>query len=356
MHRVTTIKPSTYLTAASILLLLTLLLLLPTVARADKYAGAFMDDGGGARALALGGAFTAVADDPSTTYWNPAGLSGVQDKALLVMHSERFGDLVDRDFASYIQPVDWSIFGGDQSGLGISLIRLGIDDIPFTEDLRDALDVNNDSIVDDDELLGLFALQDQIQFKSDSELALFLSYAERKGDWRIGGSFKFIRQSVGDYSSLGIGLDLGLYRPAVWRGLDVGLKLQDITTTYLSWSTGRDEIITPAIVPGLAWRVPLDDWRAEIMLAGSLETRFDNRGDADQFSSGSMSMNSHVGLEVGFSGKVFLRGGFDSGFDNEHLTAGAGFIFNRFHVDYAYGGDILGIDESTSRISMTVDF
>ena len=43
-------------------------------AAATKYAGAFMENGGGARALGMGGAFTAVADDPSTTFWNPAGL------------------------------------------------------------------------------------------------------------------------------------------------------------------------------------------------------------------------------------------------------------------------------------------
>lgn len=338
------------------LLLLLITMLTATTAWADKYAGAFMDDGGGARALALGGAFTAIADDPSTTYWNPAGLSELQKPSLLLMHSERFGDLVDRDFAAYVQPVDWNIFGGRDGALGFSVIRLGIDDIPVTDGLFDDLDTNDDGVVDDDEVLGLFSLQDQIRFESDSELALLLSYAERKGEWRIGGSFKFIRQSVSDYSSLGIGIDLGLYRPGLWRGLDIGLKLQDITTTYLSWSTGRNEIITPAVVPALAWRIPLDGWRAQLLLAASLETRFDNRGAADQFSSGSLSMNSHLGLEMGFSGRVFLRGGYDSGFDSEHMTAGAGFIFSRFHVDYAYGGDILGIDKSTSRISMTVDF
>ena len=34
-------------------------------AQAAKFAGAFMEDGGGARALGMGGAFTAVATDPS---------------------------------------------------------------------------------------------------------------------------------------------------------------------------------------------------------------------------------------------------------------------------------------------------
>jgi hypothetical protein len=38
------------------------------------YAGAFMRDGLGARPLGMGGAFTAIAEGPEATYFNPAGL------------------------------------------------------------------------------------------------------------------------------------------------------------------------------------------------------------------------------------------------------------------------------------------
>ncbi len=333
-----------------------LVVLLVKPANATKYAGAFMENGGGARALAMGGAFTAVADDPSTTFWNPAGLAILSERSLLVMHSERFGDLIDRDFAAYSQPVQWRLFGGESAGIGISLIRLGVDDIPFTDHLMDQLDTNGDGEVDDAELRGLLDLQDQIRFKSDQELALMLSYGEDFGHWRFGGSLKFIRQSVGNFSSLGIGADVGLLRPSIWRHLDFGVKFQDLTTTYLSWSTGRNETISPAIVPGLAWRQPLPGWDMDLTVAGSLETRFDNRGDADQYSSGAMSANAHAGLELGFSGKVYLRTGFDSGWGSGDLTAGAGFRLHPLTVDYAYAGDTLDIDEVTHRISVSFIF
>ena len=52
-----------------------------------------------------------------------------------------------------------------------------------------------------------------------------------------------------EVGGFGIGADIGFLRPALWKRLDFGLKLQDITTTYLSWSTGRNELITPAVVP-----------------------------------------------------------------------------------------------------------
>jgi len=331
-------------------------LLGPGNAQATKYAGSFMENGGGARALGMGGAFTAVADDPSTTFWNPAGLVNVPERELMLMHAERFGDLIDRDFISYTQPVKWSLFGGPAAGIGLSIIRLGVDDIPFTDHLSGQLDTNGDGVVDDNELVGLFNLQDQIQYKSDQEFAFMFSYGERLGSWEGGATLKFVRQSVGPYSSLGVGMDVGFLRRELWKQLDFGIKFQDITTTYLAWSTGTNELITPAIVPGFAWNQPLTSWNMNLILAASLESRFDNRQSADYMWGGAFSANPHVGMEVGFSRKVFLRVGYDSGFTTGDLTAGAGFRLNPLTIDYAYAGDSLDIDEVTHRISLSVRF
>ncbi len=339
-----------------ICVLMSLVTLFPPKAQATKYAGAFMENGGGARALGMGGAFTAVANDPSATFWNPAGLASMEQNELLLMHSERFGDLIDRDFAAYTQPVDWSILGDGQAGVGISIIRLGVDDIPFTDHLHDQLDTNGDGNISDTEALGLLDLQDEIRYKSDQEFALMFSYAEQLGSWQVGTSLKIIRQSIGEYSSLGVGADIGVLRPNLWKNLDLGIKFQDITTTYLSWSTGHTEIITPAIVPGLAWHQPLTSWNMDLLLAASLETRFDNRQTADQYHSGRTSANAHTGMELAFAKKVFLRVGYDSGWAPENITAGAGFKVAPLTIDYAYAGDSLDIDEVTHRISVSVKF
>ena len=343
--------------------LVALLCLAALPASAAKFAGAFMENGGGARALGMGGAFTSVADDPSATFWNPAGLAQIRSRELMLMHSERFGDLVDRSYAALVLPTSWSLLGGQSGGFGISLIRLGVDDIPFTEHLFDDLDGylgdDPDGVVSDEELAaGIWDpdIQDQIRFKSDQEFSLMFSYGEQTGRWMWGGSLKFVRQSVGDYSSLGIGADLGALRPDFFGSMDFGLKLQDITTTYLSWSTGRNEVIYPAVVPGLSYDWHLPGLRMDILAASSFEFRFENRGEADQWSSGSVSVNSHWGLELGFSRKVFVRGGFDSGFENEHMTAGVGLYLHPLTVDYAYAGDTLDIDEVTHRISVSVRF
>ncbi len=333
-----------------------LLMVMAGPAAATKYAGAFMENGGGARALGMGGAFTAIADDPSATFWNPAGLAGVQESELLIMHSERFGDLIDRDFVAYTQPVNWSLFGGESAGLGLTIIRLGIDDIPFTAHLAEQLDTDGDGEIDDPELAGLFNLRDQFRYESDQELALMFSYGENLGSWRVGGTLKFIRQTVGDYSSLGVGVDVAMLRPELWRHLDFGVKFQDLTTTYLSWSTGRNELIAPAIIPGFAWHQPAPQWNMRFTMATSFETRFEDRQLADQYSAGDISTNVHLGGEIAFAERVFLRGGVDSGWDAGNVTAGAGFRIDPLTVDYAYGGDTLDIDEITHRISVSARF
>ena len=45
-----------------------------SVSNVGTTAASFLDIGIGARSLSMGGAFVAVADDPTALYWNPAGM------------------------------------------------------------------------------------------------------------------------------------------------------------------------------------------------------------------------------------------------------------------------------------------
>ncbi len=65
------------------------------VTRRGTAAGTMLEIGIGARAEALGGAFVAIADDPSALYWNPAGITNIVAPAVQLTHNTW---LVDTQF------------------------------------------------------------------------------------------------------------------------------------------------------------------------------------------------------------------------------------------------------------------
>ena len=58
---------------------------------AEPFAGEFMTLGAGARAIGMGGAYAALADDASAAYWNPAGLAQLDRTQAAFMHSTLHG-------------------------------------------------------------------------------------------------------------------------------------------------------------------------------------------------------------------------------------------------------------------------
>jgi len=59
----------------------------------SRVAASFLKVGTGARASAMGEAFTAVADDSSALFWNPAGLSAVRKTEIQVSHNQWISDV-----------------------------------------------------------------------------------------------------------------------------------------------------------------------------------------------------------------------------------------------------------------------
>ncbi|HSG28970.1 MAG TPA: hypothetical protein VLA34_10855, partial [Candidatus Krumholzibacterium sp.] len=172
----------------------------------------------------------------------------------------------------------------------------------------------------------------------------------------VGASLKLIRNDqVTDVSSMGIGLDVGLIRRDIWKDLDVGVKLQDVTGTYITWSTGKREFIYPALKIGLGYPLRLEDMNSTLLLAVDGDFRFENMKGVSQFWIGRASADFHFGAELLIRDMVALRGGYDMG----RPTAGAGFLLDDFGpwnislgIDYA----LLIHDEldNTHRVSLMI--
>lgn len=72
--------------------------------RVGTSSGNFLRIGMGPKAVAMGEAFVAVADDPSALYWNPAGLAGFQSRELMFSHTSWLSDL-NVEYVAFVAPV-----------------------------------------------------------------------------------------------------------------------------------------------------------------------------------------------------------------------------------------------------------
>jgi len=328
------------------------------VARADKYAGEFLKLGVGARALGMGEAFVAVADDASAPYWNPAGLIHLRERQVLFMHAEQFGDIINHDFVSFAMPLE------GQGVLAVSVIRLGVDNIPVTAGIKPTPeeDVGRNGIPgdgDEGELNGEFdpgepfilrLHQHEILWKSDAEYAVFFSYANRLSDrLSVGGNFKLITQRLlGLAASFGMGLDAGVLYEAA-EGLDLGLKVTDLTSTPLFWDTGSTETIRPTVIPGMRFKREMPSLAGALTAAFDVRMTFDGK-DGSQLEGETVSAEFRPGLEYWFRKTLAGR----VGASGDRVTAGFGVRYGGFGADYAFVGHE-ELDNS-HRVSLSVSF
>jgi hypothetical protein len=87
---------------------------------AGTAAADFLEQGVGARAIAMGGAYSAVANDATALYWNAADLVGIQKRSLVLMHSQYLASTF-YDYASYGQKLP----SGGAFGLGFQYLNAG---------------------------------------------------------------------------------------------------------------------------------------------------------------------------------------------------------------------------------------
>jgi hypothetical protein len=286
----------------------------------SKYAGEFMSFGVGARTSALGGAFTALANDVSASVYNPAGLAQLNYPQILLQHEEKFGKLLNYDVASVAIP-----YGKDYT-FGITLTRNGIDGI---YDTRNALiDANGDGKLD---ITNDRLDPDKITQFSNTDYVLYLSYAQKYfDDLYIGANIKFIRRDIAEFSATGIGFDISaLY--FFNENLKFGATLKDPTTTLISWSTGRNELVSPTLKFGTIYSFEL--FGNQFSSLYDVDVRFENRKYASQFNIGPISFDSHLGIEYNIFKFLNLRAGYS---DIDELTFGIGVLLPRLNIDYSY--------------------
>lgn len=97
------------------------------LAQSGGQPGAFMGYGAGARGLGMGGAFFAVADDASASYWNPAALTLLERKEFTAMQATLF-EQTTLNFFTYAHPTTtkgtWAISMTQLQSTGFEKIEI----------------------------------------------------------------------------------------------------------------------------------------------------------------------------------------------------------------------------------------
>jgi len=326
------------------------ILVLAAPAGATKYAGEFLKIQVGARALGMGGAFVAVADDGTAPYWNPAGMVYLPYREVIPQHQEKFGHLANHDFLGAVFPLGGA--KGRNAAFGVGLIRFAVDDIPITKRPSalvagvDFLDYGPDKDPttpdpgqsDDKWEPGetLLINPEDLYLASSSDLAGVLSYARQRGErWSFGGNLKFVRQSIPDtlpgqhVTSFGAGLDAGvMYMPS--DAVTLGAVVHDLTTTYLAWSNGTRELVVPTLDTGAAFTFH-PAGRHTLTWALDLAWGFERRTYDSEISLGGQTWDVRTGIEYWYRNLLALR----TGANGKDLTFGAGLRYKQVGVDYA---------------------
>jgi len=97
------------------------------LAQSGGQPGELMSYGAGARALGMGGAFFAVADDASASYWNPAALTQLERKEFTAMQATMF-EGTTLNFFTYAHPTTtkgtWAVSMTQLKSVGFEKIQI----------------------------------------------------------------------------------------------------------------------------------------------------------------------------------------------------------------------------------------
>lgn len=286
-----------------------LIFLILSPLHATKYAGEPLELGFGARALGMGGSFTALSDDPSAVYWNPAGLTSVPQYSFLLQHSEYFGGIIKVESGA----LALGNFISEDVKSGIGIYFLHSEGIEFTE-LKDTQDTT---------IPGNVRVKEKGNYRF---MTIFLSGSKSYAFGDIGLTFKLLHEDLAVESGNGFGLDFGFKRK--FGAFSFAFLIRDLTTTPLFWSSGKKEYIFPSISMGSGAHIG-----ESFVFTGDIIFRFEGREETAQFAlPGPVSMEYRFGTEVLLTNHFALRAGLDRG----KPAFGAGVTYGKFSFDYAY--------------------
>lgn len=276
--------------------------------------------GMGAKAVGMGEAQVAIADNIDSIYWNPAGLSLLKRNEIGLMHLS-YWQGINYEYLAFAVPMK----GIGTFGIGATYLNSGSMD--KTIENSTGSDYTN---------IGTF---NYIAFSGT------ISYANKfvieKIPLNIGASIKIVGDRVDDDSVLGVGVDAGVIHELM-KDLTVGASISNAGLLL-----GRNVILPLTLKVGAGYKLGLFEKKH------CVSTAVDGIIPVDA------KVKANVGLEYAYDNTVFVRGGYKINYDLDSFTAGAGFKLNlnstQYELNYAFAPAKEDVGQ-THRISLIVRF
>ena len=258
--------------------------------------GAFMKNGFGARPNSLGNSYTAISNDASAIFYNPAGLSSVNKLQVMGMYSNLFGSVEGLNYGNI------GVSKGFEFGtMGLGIIYSSVSDIPYVENVSGPSG----------------------ETFSDNEMAVILSYSRIVTDnLQIGINGKFIRHTIAGYEASGIGFDVALLTTFNEK-FKMGLMIQDAIGANIKLN-GREDTYISKFKFGIAYNpISVLTISPEIMVTGNKKAQ--------------LSIGSEYDV---YKNMIKLRGGYNT--VQEAPSFGVGIKYSQINIDYSYSrnGDL----------------
>ncbi len=316
------------------------------LAKSGTTAGQFLKIPVGGRAIGMGGAYVAVANDVTSLYWNPAGLAHLDHPAAVNFSHTRWLAGTNFDFAAV------GINTGMWGSFGLSYTALSMPDMLVRTE---------------------FEPEGTGEYFSAMDVAMGISYARSITDrFSIGFTAKYVRQQIWHMVASATAFDLGILFRTDYEPLILGMSISNFGPKM--HYTGKDVFINYDFNPNeygdnsnIFANLQTDKWSLPLLFRFGLAWEILNK-DMNQLTASMEARHPNdntesisFGAEYGFRHWVFFRAGYQSLFESNSekgLTLGLGLIYYLspalpLHFDYAYAdwGRLLSVHRFSFEIA-----
>lgn len=302
----------------------------------------------GARAAGMGSAFVSMLNDPFAIYWNPSLISSVKSNAVMIDHSAWMPG-INFDFGGVILPLD------RLGTIGISITILHTDEMEVTTP---------------EEPMGTGETFTASSFAIGFSYSRFLTE-----NFSIGGTFKYIRETIFNSYASGFAFDIGTIYKTPFAGIRIGASISNFGTKMQM--TGEDLNVRVDIAPdqegnnqSVIGKLNTDEFDLPLIMRIGISGEVINTENlrltlsADGINPNDNAQSLNIGAEIGlFKDKIRIRSGYKNLFLDENET---GFTYGVslskisvlsgivFSFDYAYQNFVHIRD--ANRFSLIINF